>query len=64
MTDGDPHHHSAARLPGAPAETALTDLIRVIPERGLRQNLRATGIVWRRELIRFRTDRLRMRSRR
>ena len=47
--------------PGAPEETALTDLIRVaVPERGLRQDLRATGIVWRRELIRFRTDRLRM----
>ncbi len=47
--------------PGAPAGTALTDLIRVaVPERGLRQDLRATGIVWRRELIRFRTDRLRM----
>ena len=49
--------------PGAPegSRTALTDLIRVaVPERGLRQDLRATGIVWRRELIRFRTDRLRM----
>src|SRR5208283_1730932 len=47
--------------PGAPAETALTDMIRVaVPERGLRQDLRAASIVWRRELIRFRTDRLRM----
>jgi ABC-2 type transport system permease protein len=39
----------------------LTGVIRVaVPERGLRQDLRAAGIVWRRELIRFRTDRLRM----
>jgi ABC-2 type transport system permease protein len=41
---------------GAP----LTEAIRVaVPESGFRQDLRATGIVWRRELIRFRTDRLR-----
>src|ERR1700734_1481105 len=38
----------------------LVEQIRVaVPERGLRHDLRATGIVWRRELIRFRTDRLR-----
>jgi len=38
----------------------LVDAIRVsVPERGLRHDLRAVGIVWRRELIRFRTDRLR-----
>jgi ABC-2 type transport system permease protein len=44
--------------PAAPPD--LTGLIRVaVPERGLRQDLRAAGIVWRRELIRFRTDRLR-----
>ena len=51
-----------ATAPQSPAaQTGLTDLIRVaVPERGLRQDLRATGIVWRRELIRFRTDRLRM----
>ena len=30
-----------------------------VPERGLRHDLRAVSIVWRRELIRFRTDRLR-----
>src|ERR1700744_4692366 len=46
--------------PVAPAEPDLTNLIRVaVPQRGLRQDLRATGIVWRREWIRFRTDRLR-----
>ncbi len=46
--------------PAAPAETDLSSLIRVaVPERGLRQDLRAAGIVWRREWIRFRTDRLR-----
>jgi daunorubicin resistance ABC transporter membrane protein len=39
---------------------AVVDSIRVsVPERGLRHDLRAVGIVWRRELIRFRTDRLR-----
>ena len=46
--------------PAAPAPPDLSSLIRVaVPERGLRQDLRAAGIVWRRELIRFRTDRLR-----
>jgi ABC-2 type transport system permease protein len=38
----------------------LVGQIRVaVPQRGLRHDLRAAGIVWRRELIRFRTDRLR-----
>ena len=38
----------------------ITAAIRVsVPDRGLRQDLRAIGIVWRRELIRFRSDRLR-----
>ncbi len=41
-------------------EQALTETIRVaVPERSLRHDLRAASIVWRRELIRFRTDRLR-----
>jgi ABC-2 type transport system permease protein len=41
-------------------EQALTDMIRVaVPERSLRHDLRAVSIVWRRELIRFRNDRLR-----
>jgi ABC-2 type transport system permease protein len=40
--------------------TELTESIRVmVPERGFRQNVHAVGIVWRRELIRFRRDRLR-----
>jgi ABC-2 type transport system permease protein len=39
---------------------AVVDTIRVsVPERGLRHDLRAVSIVWRRELIRFRGDRLR-----
>src|SRR6266571_4319204 len=44
-----------------PAGTAaLADQIRVaVPGHGLRHDLRAAGIVWRRELIRFRADRLR-----
>ena len=38
----------------------LTAAIRVaVPERSVRHDLRAVSIVWRRELIRFRTDRLR-----
>ena len=42
------------------ADVSLTGTIRVaVPQRGLRQDLRAAGIVWRREWIRFRTDRLR-----
>ena len=41
-------------------ELALTKTIRVaVPERSLRHDLRAASIVWRRDLIRFRTDRLR-----
>jgi daunorubicin resistance ABC transporter membrane protein len=47
--------------PAAVAEAgAVVDRIRVsVPERGFRQDVRAVSIVWRRELIRFRTDRLR-----
>ncbi|HWM97360.1 MAG TPA: ABC transporter permease [Streptosporangiaceae bacterium] len=42
------------------SERNLTELIRVaVPERSVRADLRAVSIVWRRELIRFRTDRLR-----
>jgi ABC-2 type transport system permease protein len=38
----------------------LTEVIRVaVPQRGLTHDLRAVSIVWRRELIRFRSDRLR-----
>jgi len=38
----------------------LTQAIRVaVPEKGLRQDLRAVSIVWRRELLRFKSDRLR-----
>jgi ABC-2 type transport system permease protein len=41
-------------------ELALTKAIRVaVPERSVRHDLRAVSIVWRRELIRFRSDRLR-----
>jgi ABC-2 type transport system permease protein len=44
----------------APDAALLADTIRVsVPARGLRHDLRAVGIVWRRELIRFRGDRLR-----
>ncbi len=43
------------------AEAArLAERIRVaVPERGLQSDMRAVSIVWRRELIRFRSDRLR-----
>ena len=41
-------------------EPGLTETIRVaVPEHSLRTDLRAVSIVWRRELIRFRRDRLR-----
>jgi ABC-2 type transport system permease protein len=41
-------------------DLALSQVIRVaVPERSLRHDLRAVSIVWRRELIRFRSDRLR-----
>ena len=44
----------------AAQERDLTELIRVaVPERSIRADLRAVNIVWRRELIRFRSDRLR-----
>ncbi|MBV9206193.1 MAG: ABC transporter permease [Actinobacteria bacterium] len=44
----------------AARERELTETIRVaVPERSVRADLRAVSIVWRRELIRFRTDRLR-----
>src|SRR5579875_2626629 len=47
--------------PDMTADSAiLAGQIRVsVPARGLRHDLRAVSIVWRRELIRFRTDRLR-----
>jgi ABC-2 type transport system permease protein len=42
------------------SQDAVTEAIRVaVPVKGLRQDLRAISIVWRRELIRFRSDRLR-----
>ncbi|MGO8721425.1 MAG: ABC transporter permease [Acidimicrobiales bacterium] len=45
---------------GAGTEAELVAEIRVaLPEHGLSHDLRAISIVWRRELIRFRTDRLR-----
>jgi ABC-2 type transport system permease protein len=41
-------------------ERQLTEAIRVaVPERSIRHDMRAVSIVWRRELIRFRSDRLR-----
>src|ERR1700722_14564436 len=44
----------------APGSASVTEAIRVaIPASGLRQDLRAINIVWRREIIRFKSDRLR-----
>jgi ABC-2 type transport system permease protein len=51
---------------GAPAQTdtapsTATPIVRVsVPQRSLRSELRAIKIVWRRELIRYRADRLRI----
>jgi ABC-2 type transport system permease protein len=45
---------------GAETEAELVSEIRVaLPEHGLRHDIRAASIVWQRELIRFRGDRLR-----
>jgi ABC-2 type transport system permease protein len=50
----------SAQTATPPAQPAVADSIRVsAPEPGLQHDLRAVSIVWRRELIRFRTDRLR-----
>ena len=50
----------ATEVTRGPADGVLAGQIRVaVPAGGLRHDLRAVGIVWRRELIRFRTDRLR-----
>ena len=50
----------ATKAAPEPGDLALTEAIRVaVPERSLRHDLRAVSIVWRRELIRFRSDRLR-----
>jgi ABC-2 type transport system permease protein len=49
-----------AREAAETSERDLTELIRVtVPEGSIRADLRAVSIVWRRELIRFRSDRLR-----
>ena len=51
---------STTQPTGQQEQAALAGRIRVsVPERSLRSDLRAASIVWRRELIRFRSDRLR-----
>ena len=66
--DGGPHPRKAMSMatqtaqPGgiAARDEGLATQIRVaVPERSLRSDLRAVSIVWRREMIRFRRDRLR-----
>ncbi len=48
---------AAATMTG---ESAIVESIRVaVPDGGLRHDLRGVSVVWRRELIRFRSDRLR-----
>jgi ABC-2 type transport system permease protein len=61
MAPQTPTAETQAAGAAAPAGTrVLADQIRVsVPQRSLRSDLRAVGIVWRRELIRFRRDRLR-----
>lgn len=50
-----------AAAPGNGNGNGRPEIVRVsVPERSLRSELRAIRIVWRRELIRFRADRLRM----
>jgi ABC-2 type transport system permease protein len=49
------------RAPGSPAPPGGPEIVRVsVPKRSLGSELRAIKIVWRRELIRYRRDRLRM----
>ena len=49
------------RVQSAGVDTAPQEIVRVsVPKRSLASELRAIKIVWRRELIRYRTDRLRM----
>jgi ABC-2 type transport system permease protein len=46
---------------GTPGQAPPTEIVRVsVPKRSLASELRAIRIVWRRELIRFRSDRLRI----
>src|SRR5260370_12551203 len=61
MATKDMAARDAAAQQGFEAEERnLTEIIRVaVPERSIRADLRAVSIVWRRELIRFRSDRLR-----
>ena len=52
---------SATEQAIAPADAATPEVIRVrVPPRSWRSELRAMKIVWRRELIRFRNDRIRI----
>jgi ABC-2 type transport system permease protein len=52
--------HTASRDALGAGQSDLIEIIRVaVPERSIRADLRAVSIVWRRELIRFRSDRLR-----
>ena len=49
------------QVPTAPAGAPPTEIVRVhVPARSWRSELRAIKIVWRRELIRFRSDRIRI----
>jgi ABC-2 type transport system permease protein len=52
---------TTTRAPESPAQAPRSDIVRVsVPKRTLASELRAIKIVWQRELIRYRRDRLRM----
>jgi ABC-2 type transport system permease protein len=52
---------TARQLPTAPAGAPPTEIVRVhVPARSWRSELRAIKIVWRRELLRFMSDRIRI----
>ncbi len=52
---------TTTQAPESPREAPRSEIVRVsVPRRSLRSELRAIKIVWRRELIRFRADKLRM----
>jgi ABC-2 type transport system permease protein len=52
---------TTTRAPESPSQAPRSDVVRVsVPQRSLASELRAIKIVWQRELIRYRRDRLRM----
>jgi ABC-type Fe3+/spermidine/putrescine transport system ATPase subunit len=61
LVGGARPHHDAGDDRGRPEMSAVAEVIRVsVPRRSWRSELRAIKIVWQRELVRFRSERLRI----